>query len=163
VSSTLKKRREPLTNRALDDIDRRIVSALRADPQATNRDVARAVEISEMTVSNRIDALIEDSLLKVTIQRDVRTMGLECMAHVELHVDGALIDSVAERLAEFEQVFAVTIVIGSPQIVMLVFARDALDLQRFIAEDLADVKGIRQADVALALQTLKADTGIAAL
>lgn len=159
----MRKQREPLTRRILDEVDRRIIAALRADPQATNRDVARAVEISEMTVSNRIDALIKDSLLKITIQRDVRTMGLECMAHVELQIDGALVEQVAERVAEFQQVFAVTVLIGSPQIMMLVFARDALDLQRFITEDLGSVAGIRHADVAMALETLKADTGIAAL
>jgi hypothetical protein len=46
---------------------------------------------------------------------------------------------------------------------MMAFARDNLDLQRFMQDDLARVKGIRHANVSLALQTLKADTGIAAL
>lgn len=149
--------------RSIDETDRRIIAALRADPQASNRDVARIVEVSEMTVSNRIDALIDDNLIKITVQRDVRTLGSHCLAHVELDVEGGRLNEVANALAQFEQVFAVTIVIGNPQIVLLVFAKDNQDLQRFIQEDLGRLQGIRQANVSLALQTIKVDTGIAAL
>jgi Lrp/AsnC family transcriptional regulator for asnA, asnC and gidA len=149
--------------RPLDDTDRKIISALRANPQGTNRDIAGVVSVSEMTVASRVDALINDNLMKVTIQRDVRTLGSRCLALIELDVEGALVDKVAKRVADFARVFAVTVVIGTPQIVMMAFARDNLDLQRFMQDDLARVKGIRHANVSLALQTLKADTGIAAL
>lgn len=163
MNPDLTKRQDAVRKRAIDETDRRIIAALRADPQATNRDIARAVEVSEMTVSNRIEALIEDTLMKITVQRDVRTLGSQCLAHIELDVEGDMVEQVARILGEFEQVFAVTVVIGNPQIVMLVFARNNQDLQRFVQEDLAKVKGLRQASVSLALQTIKADMGIAAL
>ena len=163
MSPDFTRRRGAAKKRPIDETDRRIIAALRADPQASNRDVARIVEVSEMTVSNRIEALIEDTLIKITVQRDVRTLGSQCLAHVELDVDGDRVEQVAEILGEFEQVFAVTVVIGNPQIVMLAFARNNQDLQRFVQEDLAAVEGIRQASVSLALQTIKVDTGIAAL
>lgn len=163
MSPDFTERRGAVRKRPIDETDRRIIAALRADPQASNRDVARIVEVSEMTVSNRIEALIEDTLMKITVQRDVRTLGSQCLAHVELDVDGDKVEQIATALGEFEQVFAVSVVIGNPQIVMLVFARNNQDLQRFVQEDLAKVEGIRQASVSLALQTIKADMGIAAL
>lgn len=149
--------------RSIDSIDRGIIGILRENPQATNKEIARKVGISEATASNRIDALISDRLIRITVQRDVRTLGLQILAHVEVDVDGSRLESIARELGTFERVFAVTVVIGSPQVVMLVFARNAEDLHRFVSEEIAGVDGVRRADVAIALRTTKADPSVAAL
>lgn len=149
--------------RALDDTDRRIIQTLREDPQATNRTIARAARVSEMTVSARIESLIQDRLIGITVQRDVRSLGYTCLSHVEVDVEDGKEDSVARSLANCKQVFAVTVLLGNPQIVALVFSRGENDLQRFLEAELSALEGIRSCNVSLALRTTKENVGIAAL
>src|ERR1043165_7671372 len=89
-----KKRAGTNAVRLLDDVDRGIMAELSENPQAPLTAMPREVGVSELGVASRIDGLIADKMMRVTIQRDIRTLGYTMLGIVDVYVAGADVDEV---------------------------------------------------------------------
>ena len=59
----------------LDDIDRRIIAAMKADGRATNQRIARTLKIAPATVSARIRRLEDINAMRVVAVTDFSALG----------------------------------------------------------------------------------------
>src|SRR5688572_19268757 len=110
--------------RALDDVDRGLLRALWEDPQMPNTQLAKRVGITELTVASRLDALIKDKLIRISVQRDMRTLGFDLFGLVEIWVERRDVYEVGEIVGALPQVYSVVVLIGHPQLMVMVMARD---------------------------------------
>lgn len=93
----------PATSPQLDDLDRRILTALQADASRTNAELAELVHVSAPTCLRRVKQLTESGV----IERQVAIVapdkvGANLTAIVEISLDV----QAAERMAEFEKLVA---------------------------------------------------------
>lgn len=139
----------------LDALDEGIVELLRKDPRASNRDMAEALGVSEVTVGNRIRGLAERKLLLVTAQEDIWALGYELLALVDVFVSGRPPEAVAIDLAALEQTGSVSITMTSPELIIQVFARDRSDLLKILETKVSTISGIVAIETLLILEVLK--------
>jgi DNA-binding Lrp family transcriptional regulator len=115
---------------AMDELDREIVSILRQDARTPYTEIAEEVDISEGTVRNRVERLLEEGIIeRFTVA--TRTGNLKAMIEVEVDVD---VDTAAVSggIAEWEEVDFVWQVSGEEDIVVVVDATDTESVNNLI-------------------------------
>jgi len=123
----------------VDDLDRRILEALRHDARTPYTEIAERVGTSEGTVRNRVERLVEEGIIeRFTVA--TRTGNVKAMVEIGVAVD---VDTTAisERMAEWESVDFVWQVSGEEDIVLVADATDTNALNELItdARDLEEV------------------------
>ena len=114
----------------MDDLDRRILNALRRDSRTPYTEIAERVGTSEGTVRNRIERLVEDGVIeRFTVT--TRTGNIKAMIEIGVAVD---VDTseVSRRIAEWEAVDFVWQVSGEEDIVLVVDAADTTAVNALI-------------------------------
>ncbi|MFB6110339.1 MAG: Lrp/AsnC family transcriptional regulator [Halodesulfurarchaeum sp.] len=109
----------------MDDLDREILALLREDSRTPYTEIADQLGVSEGTVRNRVDRLLEAGTIeRFTIA--TRTGNIKSMVEVSVAVDVDT-NALAERMAEWTEVDFVWQVSGEQDIVLIV---DAMDTER---------------------------------
>ena len=139
----------------LDELDLKIIAALKADGRATNQNIARSLKIAPATVSARIRRLEELNAMRVVAVTDFSALGLDVLLAVGIEVQGRAAEDVAEELAKLPEVFAVHLVTGARDIEILVALSDFAQLQPFLLQDVARVRGIRSLTAGIAVDIVK--------
>ncbi|MFC7050054.1 Lrp/AsnC family transcriptional regulator [Emcibacter nanhaiensis] len=139
----------------LDDLDRQIIELLQQDGRLTSQDLARQLDVTAVTIRNRVKRLEDDNMMRVVAVTDFSAAGFEALIAVGVEVQNRSAEEVARELARFEQVFSVSLVSGTQDIEMLVVAEDFEALQKFMGEELSRVAGISNLSPALALDVMK--------
>jgi DNA-binding Lrp family transcriptional regulator len=114
----------------MDDLDREIIDVLRRDARTPYTAIADQLDVSEGTVRNRVDHLVESG----TIQRftvTTRTGNVKAMVEISVDVD---VDThqVSDLMAEWDEVDFVWQVSGEADVVLVVDAVDTEALNQLI-------------------------------
>ncbi|MBS0577931.1 MAG: Lrp/AsnC family transcriptional regulator [Proteobacteria bacterium] len=141
----------------LDDIDRRIIAALKADGRATNQRIARTLRISPATVGARIRRLESVNAMRVVAVTDFSALGYKVLMAIGIEVQGRPAEEVARDLAALEEVFAVHLVTGARDIEILVALHDLEELETFLLSDIGKIRGIRALSAGIAADVIKYD------
>jgi Lrp/AsnC family transcriptional regulator, leucine-responsive regulatory protein len=141
----------------LDEVDRRIIAALKADGRATNQRIARALRISPATVGARIRRLENMNAMRVVAVTDFAALGYKVLIAVGIEVQGRPAQEVAEELAALEEVFAVHLVTGARDIEILVVLHELEELESFLLRDVAKIRGIGTLSAGIAADVIKYD------
>lgn len=141
----------------LDDIDRRIIAALRSDGRATNQRIARSLRISPATVGARIRRLENMNAMRVVAVTDFAALGYQVLLAIGIEVQGRPAQEVAQELAALPQVFAAHLVTGARAVEILVTLHDLDELEGFLLRDLAKIRGIRTLAAGVAADVIKYD------
>jgi|SRR5215469_2964398 len=141
----------------LDDVDRRIIAALKADGRATNQRIARSLRISPATVGARIRRLESVNAMRVVAVTDFAALGYKVLLAIGIEVQGRPAQEVAEELAALEEVFAVHLVTGARDVEILVVLHDLEELETFLLRDVAKIRGIRTLTAGIAADVIKYD------
>ncbi len=141
----------------LDDIDRRIIEALKSDGRATNQKIARLLKISPATVGARIRRLENINAMRVVAVTDFASLGYQVLLAVGIEVQGRAAEEVARDLAALEEVFAVHLVTGARDIEILVALHGLEELETFLLQDVAKIRGIGTLSAGIAADVIKYD------
>ena len=141
----------------LDELDRHIIAALKADGRATNQKIARSLRISPATVGARIRRLENINAIRVVAVTDFAALGYKVLLAVGIEVQGRAAEEVAKELAALEEVFAVHLVTGARDIEILVALHDLEELESFLLRDVAKIRGIRTLAAGIAADVIKYD------
>jgi Lrp/AsnC family transcriptional regulator for asnA, asnC and gidA len=141
----------------LDEVDRHIIAALKADGRATNQKIARSLQISPATVGARIRRLENMNAMRVVAVTDFAALGYKVLLAVGIEVQGRAAEEVARELAALEEVFAVHMVTGARDIEILVVLHDLEELETFLLQDIAKIRGIRTLAAGIAADVIKYD------
>jgi Lrp/AsnC family transcriptional regulator for asnA, asnC and gidA len=141
----------------LDEVDRHIIAALKADGRATNQKIARSLHISPATVGARIRRLENMNAMRVVAVTDFAALGYKVLLAVGIEVQGRAAEEVARELAALEEVFAVHMVTGARDIEILVVLHDLEELETFLLRDIAKIRGIGTLAAGIAADVIKYD------
>lgn len=140
------------TAEPLDDIDIRLLLALREEPRATVVALADRVGLSRNTVQARL-AKLEPKLGSFERRIDPATLGYPLTAFITVQVTQQHLDRLAGALAEIPEVVEVFGLTGDSDLLVRVVATDADQLYR-IAGRVLDTPGVERTSFSLAMRTL---------
>src|SRR5271155_2696617 len=88
----------------IDELDERIIAALREDGRVSNRDLARNLNVNEATIRSRIRRLEESETMRLVAMVDLTVAGYEFISAVGVQVRGRAAADVARDLAQIADV-----------------------------------------------------------
>ena len=125
----------------LDEVDHRLIELLRLDGRASNRALASAVGLTEVTVATRIKRLAANDVIAMTAVIDWQAAGYEWFLTGHFQCDLRPPREVAGDLAAVPSCVAASIVFGEVDIVATFLLADRADMQRLVSHDLSLIKG----------------------
>ncbi len=129
--------------RVADEIDRRIIDALREDGRRPFRQIASELGVSESTVRARFGRLSSLGILQVVGLADLHTVGT-VEGHVTVQVLGRDARALAQQLAQRTEVKLVAEAVGAADLVLDVAFKNLGAFQRFITVELPAYEGVRR-------------------
>ena len=126
----------------MDELDKKILQLLVSDGRMSSAEIARSVDAPERTVSYRINTLIQKGVLSIVGHINRRFFGYEVMGDIFCNIEGADLEEVAQRIAEFPEVSYVTISFGSRDISLQVFSKSNTELYEFVTKKLLKIPGV---------------------
>ena len=139
----------------LDEIDQKILEALRQDGRTPFAQIAEQLSVSPGMIRMRYNRLVEMGLLKVVAITNPLRMGYDAMVMIGIRTDGKKMLEVAEKVAKFDEVVYLIVTSGRYDIMAEVFCRDHADLLRFITEKLYSIDGVRETESFIQLKIVK--------
>ena len=88
----------------LDQTDKKIIQLLGADARMSNNQMAKVIGVTEGTVRNRIQKLIKNRVIKISVINNINRMENPSLAFVGLDVETRAKDSVAKALSKMKEV-----------------------------------------------------------
>ncbi|MEE1621268.1 Lrp/AsnC family transcriptional regulator [Zafaria sp. J156] len=127
----------------LDDVDQRIIAELTRDGRQSVTAVAQKVHISRAHAYSRINRLQEERVItRFTAVVDPVRAGLRASAYVTLKLRQHSWREMRERLAAIPEVHHIGLVGGNFDVILLVRAKDNVDLRRVIFDQLQSMQGV---------------------
>ena len=134
----------------LDEVDTRIIAALRRDGRASMTAVAQATGISRANAYARVNRLLEAKvIIGFGARVDPVRAGQHSSAYVTLTIEQASWQELQDRLALIPEVVHIALVGGDFDVMLLVRARDNGDLRRVVLEELQAIPAVRATKTAL--------------
>ena len=146
-----------------DPIDNQIVEALRLNGRLTVPTLARKTGLAESLVAARMKKLKENNVLRIVLRRDFYSMGYSLQCIIDVAVSGRLVDDVANDLAALDSINSVSIMLGSPELTLVINARDRFHLMTILDEEVGKIPGIVDLEIHTAIDIKKVQFGYADL
>jgi len=123
----------------LDDVDRGIIEHLSMNARTTFVDIGKALDVSDATIYNRVNRLMEMGVIKrFTIDVDETAIGKGVSGFVLVNVKPGSVKEVSKHLCEIERISEVYEVHGSEDLIAKVRAKNLGRLRSVILK----VRGI---------------------
>ncbi len=123
---------------ALDILDMKIIQCLTDDARSTYKKMAEEAGVSEATIKNRIDKLIEDGIIKkFTVIMDYHKLGRAIKAFIGLRVQPAKLSSIVEHIEKNPDVHVLYRTSGDLDLFIEVIFEQMEDLNVFLEKELA--------------------------
>lgn len=139
--------------RGLDEIDARIVAALRRDGRLPNNALAEQAGIAASTCLTRVRSLVERGVITgFHAEVDPAWLGrpIQAMIAVRLRSDArAAINEFSDRLAAMGEVLNVYFLAGADDFHVHVAARDPDDLRAFVVDNLSSAPEVARTETNL--------------
>lgn len=125
-----------------DDLDKRIVDILTADARTSNREVARALGVSETAVRKRLRRLEDLGAVRIAAVVNPVAIGLELTAFVRITTAPGTARKIAEAAAALDQFSFVALTTGRFNVIALVTAAGRRELADLIHSELRHWDGV---------------------
>lgn len=139
----------------LDPLDRQMISILQQDGRASNVEIARQLGVSEATVRKRLDRLLAERVVRITALPDAAKIGLSTVTFINLDVDLARLDQIADELSQLPEVRAIYYTSGESDLILEAWFPSGDELLHFLTRQVASIPGVRSATTSHVLRTLK--------
>lgn len=122
---------------SIDTLDLKIIGLLLEDGRRTYRSIAEAVGISEATVKNRIDSLVERGIIqKFTVVLDYHKLGRAIKSFIGLKVQPAKLQSIVDHIKKHPDVHVLYRTSGDVDLMFEVIFEKMEDLNSFLEKEL---------------------------
>jgi Lrp/AsnC family transcriptional regulator for asnA, asnC and gidA len=139
----------------LDATERQMVELLQKDGRLTVAQLARSLQVTEVTARRKLKRLLSDEIIRVVATVDPFDVGYETPVIIGLKVQRGMLDSVATALSRFPQVRYVGATTGRVDLIIEVVTRTNQDLAEFLMTDLTHIDGIVDSETNLIVRIYK--------
>lgn len=144
----------------MDDVDEKILEALRKNSRAPYKEIAKLVRISDVAVHKRIKKLNEGVIKAFTVLIDQREYGKETTALISLRCEVGRTASIARSLAKIKDVMEVYTALGEYDIVIKIRTKDTRSLREIVEKQLTRIKGINEIRASIVFDCVKEDVSL---
>lgn len=141
----------PIDPVQLDEADRKLIELLREDGRVSNRTLAAAVGMTEVTIASRLKRLIANNAVSVTAMLDWEKAGYEWWVTGQLSCQGRSPRDVATELGRIEACSSASVVLGDVDIVASFLIADRSEMSKLVTEDLPKIEGLQIESLDLAI------------
>ena len=145
----------------LDTIDRKIIKQLQVDGRKSFTDIARELSVSEGTIRNRVNRLLEQRVIQIIGMIDPAQLGFDAPAMIGVQVQQPRLEEIARIIANFPEVSYLIMVSGEFDLLVEVLCKDRDALATFLRDKLMQVGGIVPTQTYITLRTFKMAQGAA--
>jgi Lrp/AsnC family leucine-responsive transcriptional regulator len=149
---------------SLDEIDRRILTALQRNGRMSNSDLSEAVHLSPSACHRRVQRLEADGYIRGYVALlDARKMGVATTVFVEITLQGQAdetLDAFEKAVARIPDVLECHLMAGSADYLLKVVAENTEDFARIHRQFLARLPGVGQMQSSFALRTVSNTTAL---
>ena len=142
----------PKDMRKMDSIDTQITYLLGKNGRLSNREIARRIGITEGTVRQRLNRLIESGALRITAQSNIEYFPDTYVALVGVKIDGRRLNESAEQIEKLPSVMTTMIVTGRYDIVTMILAPSRQTLVDFVTDQLSKISGVKDSETFVVLK-----------
>lgn len=138
----------------LDELDRALLSALRADGRAPVASLARELGVTRATVTSRIDRLVQAGVIvgfTVRVRDEVDPLEIRAISLIE--VEGRTTDAVIRRLRGLPEIIALHTTNGGWDLVAELRAASLGDFDRVLGT-IRRVEGVVNSETSLLLSSV---------
>jgi Lrp/AsnC family transcriptional regulator for asnA, asnC and gidA len=139
---------------ALDDVSKAIIEELQQDGRRSYAAIGKVVGLSEAAVRQRVQRLIDSGVMQVVAVTDPLELGFARQAMIGIRTDGAL-DTVADALAEMDEVDYVVITAGSFDLLVEVVCESDEALLRVLSDKIRAIGGVVSTETFMYLKLRK--------
>jgi Lrp/AsnC family transcriptional regulator for asnA, asnC and gidA len=123
---------------SLDVLDMKIIQCLTNDARTTYRSMAEEAGVSEATVKNRIDRLIEEGVIKkFTVMLDYHKLGRAIKSFIGLKVQPAKLQAIVDHMRGHPDLQVLYRTSGDVDLLFEVIFEKMEDLNTFLENELA--------------------------
>ncbi len=136
----------------MDEIDQQVIKILKENARTTYVEIGRLLKLSEGTVRNRVQALIDSGVItKFTIEVSL-SVGIRAliMASIEPTTPTLQVSNIIRELNGIEKIYEVT---GEYEIVCVVTSANIEGLNQTI-EDIRAIPGVTSTNTIIVLRTI---------
>jgi Lrp/AsnC family transcriptional regulator, leucine-responsive regulatory protein len=144
----------------IDDVDRRLLSLLSADPRMSARALARAIGMSPGAVGERVERLQQAGVIRgFTLDVDPEALGFEIVAMIGVELrQGASVQGTINALRSISEVRSMVLVTGRWDLVLTLAARDQRHLRDVLVNEIWRVADFRHSETMVVLDSYSAGT-----
>jgi Lrp/AsnC family transcriptional regulator, leucine-responsive regulatory protein len=147
------------SHRDLDQIDRRILSALQDNGRLTMSELAEVVGLSASPCWTRVKRLEESGVIdRYVAVLNHGLLGLNITVFVEITLDkhdDKVLEQFGKALARIPEVLEAHLVTGEYDYLVKLVVSDTMHYERFLRETLYRIPGIRHSRTTIGLRALK--------
>jgi len=141
----------------LDQTDKKIIDILIENSRMSYADIARKLGVSEATVFKRIKKLKDEGVIEsFTLRLEPSKIGKNVYISIGLTVNPVLLDEIAKKLSNFDEVSEVYITVGEHNIIAHALVKDNDAFNEFLMNKIYKLEGITKIDINIILKKLKA-------
>lgn len=123
---------------SLDVLDMKIIQCLTDDARTTYRSMAEEAGVSEATIKNRIDRMMEDGVItKFTVMLDYHKLGRAIKSFIGLRVQPAKLHAIVDHMRTHPDVHVLYRTSGDVDLLFEVIFEKMEDLNTFLEKELA--------------------------
>lgn len=137
--------------RELDELDLRLIRELEKHPRESIKNLAAKLGMSRIWTSRKLQALLDDNIIKVVSIVKPPAFGLNVEATIFVKVHPGKVTELAASLAPNTSISHVFIINGQFDLLLFAVFRDASELSDFLANDLGNKPGVISYETALQL------------
>ncbi len=141
----------------LDETDKRIIEILIENSRMSYADMARKLGISEATVFKRIKKLKDEGVIEsFTLQLEPNKIGRDVCLSIGMTVNPVLLDEIAKKLSNLDEVSEVYITVGEHNIIAHALLKDNNAFNDFLMNKIYKLEGVTKIDINMILKKMKA-------
>ncbi len=148
-----------MTERALDEIDRRIVTTLQGDGRMSMADLASAVGLSPSPCARRVARLEDEGIIERYVAVvNQRRVGLPVSVFVSIKLASQreeALNAFAAAIGKWPEVLECYLMTGPRDYLLRVVAEDLGAYERFLKQKLTRLDGIASIESSFALEQVK--------
>lgn len=141
--------------RAVDSLDRRIITLLQTDGRRANTEIARALDVTETTVRKRIARLLDENLINIVAVPTPTAVGMNLSAIIGISVDLTAMHAIGDQLRGYPEVRYVGMSAGRYDVMLEAFFTDQEHLLDFVTDKLGTIEGIEKVETSIILKVVK--------
>ncbi|OGO66354.1 MAG: hypothetical protein A2Z45_05765 [Chloroflexi bacterium RBG_19FT_COMBO_55_16] len=139
----------------MDELDRKLISLLLANPDETNKALAQVLHASESTIRRRRQSLFDTGILRSTVVADPFRLGYTIMALIGMQIEHRFLNSIVKALLDLPGLRFIGLTLGRYDILTEAWFKSNEELLNFVTDVLGQIPGIQRTETLQVLKLVK--------